>query len=217
MGRGGASRSRRSKSRHRSKSRPKTRPINVTAPECQTPRCISCRYFALKEYFILMGHSEKNARTKIEDYSQGLYNDKVTIFDPRSAEAMPDGLSVVFITGKRDTIDNPKHAFLLEKIGNQYYIHSSWGTLRAATKKEWNTYRKQKTDVGEEYVDHDEYEVREIGHLPTTQGPFEETTLREYLTTIKPNLHTLFGLTPQEIVCIDDSFQNISIQIFKIE
>ena len=164
-----------------------------------------------------MGDSEQTARTKIEDYSQGFYNDKVTLFDPISAGAMPDGLSVVFITGKRDKIDNPKHVFLLEQIGDQYYIHSSWGTLRAATKQEWNVYRKKKVNLGEEYVNHDEYEVREIGHLPTTQGPFKEAILREYLTNIKPHLKTLFGLTPQEIECIHDDFQNISIHIFKIE
>jgi hypothetical protein len=178
---------------------------------------MSCRYFALKEYFILMGDSEQTARTKIDHYSEGLYNDKVTLFDPRSAEAMPDGLSVVFITGKRDKIDNPKHAFLLEQIGNKYYIHSSWGTLRAATIQEWNTYRAKKASLGEEYVDHDEYEVREIGHLPTTQGPFEERILREYLIHIKPHLNKLFGLTPEEIACIGNNFQNITIQIFKIE
>ena len=166
---------------------------------------------------MLRGNSEKEAQTKIEvDYSNGHYNDKVTIFNPAGAESLPEDISVVFITEKGYPINSPKHAFLLEKISNgQYYIHSSWSQPRASELHEWEAYRNERMTKGEEYMNHDEYEVHDIIRMPTTQGPFEERTLREYFSNLKPHLRTLFGLTSREMKCVHDKYQNIDIQIFR--
>jgi len=163
-----------------------------------------------------MGYSKKEAQNKIEvDYHDGLYNDKVTIFEPAGAESLPEDISVVFITEKGYPINNPKHAFLLEKKNGQYYIHSSWSQPRASELHEWEEYVAEQKTQGEEYVNHDEYEVHDIKRLPTTQGPFEERSLREYFSNIKPHLRTLFGLSEREFNCVYDNYQNIDIQIFR--
>jgi hypothetical protein len=105
--------------------------------------------------------------------------------------------------------------FLLQKTNGHYYIHSSWSQSRSSTEDEWTAYCESQKALGEECVDWDEHDVNEIGHMPTTQGPFDESTLRSYLSNIKENLNTLFGLTESEIACVTDDFQHIDIQIFK--
>ena len=195
---GGAARSpsprRRSKKRSPSQKRRSKKAINVSQAECQTPRCVSCRYFALKTYFREIGLPDEEVQHKvIVEYDRGELDHLTRYFNPLGAEELPNGLSVIFITEKRQPISSPLHAFLLEKVGQQYYIHSSWGQSRASSRDEWLVYKADKNKLGENALNHDEYYVNEIQHFPTTHGPFDEQRLKEDLSNIKPNLNKLFG------------------------
>ena len=204
------------KKRSPSQKRRSKKRIDVSNTECQTPRCVSCRYFALKTYFReQMGLLPEEVQHKLNvEYDRGELDHLARQYNPLGAEELPDDLSVIFITEKGQTISSPLHAFLLEKVGTHYYIHSSWGQSRAASHDEWLVYKADKNKLGENALNHDEYYVNEIQHLPTTHGPFDEQSLKEDLSNIKPNLNKLFGLTRKELACASHTFKNVDLYIF---
>jgi hypothetical protein len=190
--------------------------FNINDESCQTPRCVSCRYFALKQYFARSMSIDK-ARAEIDKYANDdesisdLYDERAIIYDP--SKPLQDGFSVIFIVAKGSKIKSPIHAFLLEKRGTQFYIYSSWSQTRPSLREEWEVYSKNMINQDQSYQDWDEYDINEISRMPTIQGPFTEDELKTDFGHIQHNLGKLFGLTPREIRCVD--LPEIDIKIFK--
>jgi hypothetical protein len=190
--------------------------FNINDESCQTPRCVSCRYFALKQYFA-RSMTIDEARAEIDKYAShddsvsDEYDARAILYDP--SKPLPDGFSVIFIVAKGSKINSPIHAFLLEKRSKHFYIYGSWGQFRSSSREEWEAYTKNMMNKDESYQDWDEYDISEISHMPTVQGPFTEHELKADFGDIQSNLAKLFGLTPTEIRCIH--LPEIDIKIFK--
>lgn len=117
-----ALRSRESRSRKMSKLR-EVDPILINA---NNPLYTSCKYFAANEYFKYLGYSGKTLEDKVYymiDGKDGLSeNNRLPIFEPNGAEALPGGLTLCFITYLPGfSYESPKnstpiiHGFLLLK------------------------------------------------------------------------------------------------------
>ena len=183
---------------------------------CETSRCVSCRYFAMKAYFLKIGYTLKDMEELFEKYDRGDLNKLAKRFNPNELGEQPD-FSPIFITLKDEQISSPRHACIIvrkivyETVSKKrkkvikYSIHGSWAQSRAAKEEEWLNYVEEKKKLQTEYVNWDEFYVDEIAHTPTTQRSFSETELTYMLSHLdNPEyLQTLFGLTDAELDCVN--------------
>lgn len=219
-----ALRSRESRSRKMSKLR-EVDPILINA---NNPLYTSCKYFAANEYFKYLGYSGKTLEDKVYymiDGKDGLSeNNRLPIFEPNGAEALPGGLTLCFITYLPGfSYESPKnstpiiHGFLLLKTPQGYFIYSSWGCIRSTSPEEYEEYSKKSYRNGETPVNIENYEIYTIERKPTKQGPFSEDEIRGALSNLKENVQKLFGLTESEIQFVEGQFDHIQIQMYKEE
>jgi hypothetical protein len=192
--------------------------------ECRTPRCISCRYFAIKAYLLKIGYEDIDG--VLEKYNKGILHQYAIKFVPSNLNELPD-FAPIFITAKEQTITSPLHAFIIRRktiflqAGKKrkkitvYSIDSSWGQSRAAQEYEWLNHVVNRHKLGQEPINQEEYYIDEITHEPTTQRLFDRDTLYSMLINIPNNLQTLFGLSNDELDCINiTDFQNVDLYLF---
>jgi len=144
---------------------------------CNTSRCVSCRYFAMKVSFLKMKYELKDMDELFEKYDRGALNSFATPFEPDELGQLPI-VAAIFITKKEQPISSPLHAFMIRRILNthtgqtQYKVDGSWAQSRAAKEQEWLNYVERQQGQQTEYVNWDELYIDEIAHPPTTQRPF---------------------------------------------
>ena len=175
--------------------------LSISFPDaCKTPRCVSCRYFALKAYFLKIGYTLKDMDILFAKYSKRALDSLAKPFDPNNLNTLPD-FAPIFITSSNGIISSPLHVFIIrrrivyKKVGIKrnktmvYSIDSSWSQSRAGTEKEWLDY---KSNHPNENINLEDFDVSEITHSPTTQRLFTEDELKDMLSNISDNLQKLF-------------------------
>ena len=199
---------------------------NTILQNANNPLYTSCKYFAAREYFKYFGYSGKTLEDKVYYMIDGKYGlserNKLPIFEPNGAEALPDGLTLCFITYLPGfSYESPKnstpiiHGFLLSKTPQGYFIYSSWGCIRSTSQEEYEEYSKTMYGIGETPVNIENYVIHTIERKPTKQGPFSEDELRDALSNLNENVQKLFGLTESEIQFVEGQFDHIQIQMYK--
>jgi hypothetical protein len=195
--------------------------------ECRTPRCVSCRYFTIKAYLLRMGYTDDEINYIFGQYATWELHKLATQIDPLELklDEQHDFLPI-FITVKGGNITSPLHAFIIRRRKfiqkgkkrikhTEYVVDSSWGQSRTATPEEYEEHRAASVEKGVEPQSQSDFDIDEIKHLPTTQGPFSSKELTEKLQNIPKNLQNLFGLTEDEFRCVEpDEFSSVDLFLF---